>query len=432
MRITVAGTGYVGLVAGACLAELGNEVTCLDIDQEKIAKLQGGIIPIYESGLPELVKRNIREQRLLFSTETQQAIQNAEVIFIAVGTPSLEHGGVNMQYMDGVAKSIGEHMNKYTVIVNKSTVPVGTVDRVTRIVRESQKQDVDFDVVSNPEFLRQGQAVYDFMHPDRVVVGTHSEKAREVMAKIYRSLERPDKPIIFTDPRSSELIKYASNAMLATRISFVNELARLCEKVGGDVKMVAKGMGLDDRIGPRFLQAGAGYGGSCFPKDVKGVIDIGKQQGVPMTILQAVHDVNEEQKKILVPKLQRLVPDLHGKKIAVWGLAFKPKTDDLREAPSLVIIEELQKLGARIVAFDPEAQHNAQRLVQNVEFAEKPLDALQGCHALIIVTEWNEFRYLDKEKMRELLIEPNIVDGRNIYDPEEMRRLGFNYVCVGR
>lgn len=432
MKITVVGTGYVGLVVGTCLADLGNDVICVDIDKDKVEKLKQGIIPIYEPGLNDILNRNIKEGRIVFTTDIKEGIEKSDVIFIAVGTPPNKDHEADLSAVKSVAENIGKYMNGYKVIVNKSTVPVGTADEVKKIVKENQKQTIEFDVVSNPEFLREGEAISDFTNPDRVVIGADSEKAKDIMEDIYRGLTRANKPILFTDLRSAELIKYASNAMLATRISFMNEIAQLCEKVGADVKMVAKGMGLDERIGPRFLQAGAGYGGSCFPKDVKALIRTMEHYSVEGKILGAVEDVNKKQKKHIVPKIKKLVPDLKDKKIALWGLAFKPKTDDMREAPSITIINELQKLGAKIHAFDPEAQETAKKILDNVVYYNCPYEALKGAHALVIVTEWNEFRDLDKNKMKSLLKEPNIIDGRNIYEPDEMKKAGFNYIGVGR
>ncbi len=432
MKITIIGTGYVGSVTGACLADLGSEVICLDIDKEKISRLSKGDIPIYEPGLGDIVKRNLRENRLSFTTDKKKAIQESEVIFIAVGTPSSDDGSVNMEYVEAVARDVGEHMNSYKVIVDKSTVPVGTGERVKRIISENQKEKHDFDVVSNPEFMREGSAIKDFTNPDRIVIGAESEKAKEVMQKIYSGIERTGRPILFTDIKSAELIKYASNAMLAARISFMNEIARLCEKTGADVKMIAKGIGLDTRIGSRFLQAGIGYGGSCFPKDVKGIISTGEKMGVEMKIMKAVDEVNEAQKMWLVPKIKEELKPLKGKKIAVWGLAFKPKTDDMRDAPSVTIIRELQKEGVDITAFDPEAEHTAKSILKDVAYAKTPYEALKGADALVIATEWDEFRNLDRQKMKELMSKPVIFDGRNIYNRGEMKQLGFTYFGVGR
>ena len=432
MKITIIGTGYVGSVTGACLADLGNEVICLDIDKEKIERFRKGELPIYEPGLSDLVKRNVREGRLSFTTDKKKAIQGSDVIFIAVGTPSAPDGSVDMAFIESAAKDIGTFMNSYKVIVDKSTVPVGTADKIREIIKGSQKEKHEFDLVSNPEFLREGNAIHDFMNPDRIVIGVDNGKAKSIMLSIYGGIERTGKPILVTDVKSSELIKYASNAMLATRISFMNEIARLCEKTGADIKMIAKGIGLDSRIGPRFLHAGVGYGGSCFPKDVRGLVATGKEYGIDFKILRAVDQVNEEQKTWLIPKIRKELADLKGRKIAVWGLAFKPKTDEIREAPSIAIINELQKLGAKIVAFDPEAERSAKRVLKNVDYAKTPYEALEGCDALVVVTEWSEFRNLDKAKMKKLMKRPVIFDGRNIYSRTEMRSLGFRYFGIGR
>jgi len=432
MKIAVIGTGYVGLVLGTCLAELGNDVACVDVDSEKIANLNKGIIPIYEPGLEELVKRNSREGRLFFTTDIKKAVEDSTVIFIAVGTPQSESGAADLSAVKSVAAVIGKYMNNYKVVVNKSTVPVGTADLVKSIIKENQTGIIEFDVVSNPEFQREGTAVRDFMVPDRIVIGVDSEKAKEVMISIYKAIARTDRPIIVTDPKSAELIKYASNAMLATRISFMNELSHLCEKTGADIKEVAKGMGLDNRIGPRFLQAGVGYGGSCFPKDTRALIAMLKGNDCESRILEAVDDVNEKQKLSLMPKIKKLVPELKGKTAAVWGLAFKPKTDDVREAPSVLVIKELLKEGAQIKAFDPEAMENMKKIHPDIIYANNPYDCLINANLLVILTEWDEFREPDKAKMKSLMKEPNIVDGRNIYDSNEMREAGFNYLGVGR
>ncbi len=432
MKICCIGCGYVGLVAGTCLSDMGNDVICVDVDKRKVDGLKKGVLPIYEPGLKEMVERNAREKRLTFSTDIKEGIQSAEVIFIGVGTPPGENNCADISAIVAVAESIGKYMNGYKVIVNKSTVPVGTVEKIGKIVKASQSKAIKFDLVSNPEFLREGQAIKDFTNPDRIVMGLKSKKARQIMLAIYSGIARADKPIMFTDIRSAELIKYASNAMLATRISFMNEMARLCEKVGGDIKAVAKGMGLDDRIGPRFLQAGVGYGGSCFPKDVKALEQIMKENDVDSSILRAVDEVNEQQKKSLLPKILKLVPNLSGKQIAIWGLAFKPKTDDMREAPSITIINQLQERGAKIRAFDPEAQESAKKFLKDVTYCEDPYSTLTGCDALVVVTEWNSFRALDLKRVKQALKHPNIIDGRNVYDAQEMKKLGFKYICVGR
>lgn len=432
VKICCIGCGYVGLVAATCLSDMGNDVICIDVDKNKINNLKKGIIPIYEPGLKDMLDRNTREKRIAFSTKIKEGIQNSEVIFIAVGTPPDVNNCADISAIISVAENIGQYMNGYKVIVNKSTAPVGTLEKIGKVIKSFQNKRIKYDLVSNPEFMREGEAIKDFTNPDRIVIGLQSEKAKRIMTSIYSGLARTDKPIMFTDIRSAELIKYASNAMLATRISFMNEMAQLCEKVGGDIKAIAKGIGLDSRIGPRFLQAGAGYGGSCFPKDVKALAEIMKANGIEAKILTAVDEVNELQKRSLIEKIKKLVPVLKGKNIAIWGLAFKPKTDDMREAPSILIIQQLQELGAKIKAFDPEAQETAKKILQDVTYCDDPYFAVKGCDALVIVTEWNEFRDLDLKKVKRLIKHPNIIDGRNIYEPYEMEKLGFNYICVGR
>lgn len=426
------GCGYVGLVAGTCLADMGNEVTCFDIDKGKINKLNRGIIPIYEPGLKDMFERNIKEKRLRFSNDIKTTIKKSNVIFITVGTPPGKNHEADLFAVKSVAEQIGRNMDTYKVIVNKSTVPVGTAELVRKIIKKNQTGDCEFDVVSNPEFLREGEAVKDFTNPDRIVIGTDNEKAKKIMVLIYRGIARADKPVFITDIKSAEMIKYASNAMLATRISFMNEIAQLCEKVGADIKSVAKGIGLDNRIGPRFLQAGMGYGGSCFPKDVRALIELMKRNKVKGEVLSAVNRVNEDQRKFILLKIKKLLPSLKEKTIAIWGLAFKPKTDDIREAPSIAIIMELQRLGAKIRAFDPEAKLNAKKVLKGVIFCNDPYSTVKDCDALVIATEWNEFRVLDIDKIKRLLKQPNIIDGRNIYEPEEMKNAGFNYVGIGR
>ncbi|MBT4824918.1 UDP-glucose/GDP-mannose dehydrogenase family protein [Candidatus Woesearchaeota archaeon] len=430
MRITMVGTGYVGLTTGACLANLGNDVICLDIDEKKIATLNNGKMPIYEPGLKELVLRNVEEGRLRFTTETKYAIESSDIIFIAVGTPEGEDGSADLKYVLAVAESIGKFANGYKLVVNKSTVPVGTAEKVRETIKLHVQQE--FDVCSNPEFLREGNAIRDFLNPDRVVVGVDNGKATEMMIKIYKGIERTGNPIMITDIKSAELIKYASNGMLATRISFMNQLASLCEKMGADIKQVAKGMGLDSRIGPRFLQAGVGYGGSCFPKDVKALMETLKNNNCDSSILDAVDNVNEKQKLYVIPQITSLLGDVNGKKIALWGLAFKPKTDDMREAPSIVITKELQKLGAKIIAFDPIAQEESKKHLTNLEYGKTPYETVEGADCLVVVTEWDEFRHLDFKKVKSLMAQPNIIDGRNVYEPKEMRELGFNYLSIGR
>ncbi len=432
MNITMIGAGYVGLITGACFANLGNNVICMDVDKEKIAMLNKGEMPIFEPGLKELAEHNIKERRLHFTTDSKEAITSSEVIFICVGTPSKEDGTADLKYVFEAARNIGKHMDSYKVVVDKSTVPVGTSEKIKQIIKENQAEQREFDIVSNPEFLREGLAISDFTIPDRIVIGVESGKAKEAMIKLYRAIERTGRPILVTDIKSAEIIKYASNGMLAARISFMNMLAPLCESVGADVKLVAKGMGLDSRIGPRFLQAGIGYGGSCFPKDVRAMIRTLEEQGCDASILQAVDETNERQKESLLPKIKKFLPDLKGKKIALWGLAFKPRTDDLREAPSITIIRQLQREGAGIKAFDPVARKVAERLFSSVAYADDPYEAARDCDALIIVTEWDEFRELDFKRIKALMKNPVIIDGRNLYEPGEMKALGFSYQGVGR
>ena len=431
MKIAIIGTGYVGLVSGTCLANLGNAVDCVDNDKSKVSALKKGRLPIYEPGLEELFRRNFKEGRLRFTTDMKSAVETAEIIFIAVGTPPNERHEADLRAVRAVAADIGKHMNGYKVIVDKSTVPVGTADLVKQIIRENQQKPMPFDVVSNPEFLREGAAVKDFENPDRVVVGTDSRQAEEIMSKLYSAVARADRPIMVTGIRTAELIKYASNAMLACRISFMNQLSHLCEKTGADIKEVAKGMGLDNRIGPRFLQAGIGYGGSCFPKDVLALIATLKEHGCDASLFETVHAINERQKTVVVDKLRSQL-DLNGSTVAVWGLSFKPKTDDVREAPSIVIINELQSLGAKVHAHDPIATDNAKGVLKGVKFFDSPYDALKDCDALVLVTEWDQFRNLDKSAIKSLLRKPIVVDGRNVFDPDEMKELGFAYCSIGR
>ena len=430
MRLALVGCGYVGLVTGACLANLGNDVICVDIDEERVSNLRSGIMPFFEPGLRDLVELNVAQKRLMFTTDLQLAIENSDVIFIAVGTPSDNKGKADVSGVFKVADSIASFINGYKIVVMKSTAPVGTSKKLIELI--GQKAKAEFDVVCNPEFLREGEAIKDFTVPDRIVIGAYTEKARGVMNSIYKSIERTGRPILFTTPETAELIKYCSNAMLASRISFINEISYLCEKTGTDVKIVAKGIGLDKRIGSRFLQAGVGYGGSCFGKDVRTLVQVMKENGCSTQMLEAIDAVNENQRLSVIPKLRELVPDLNGKKIAVWGLSFKPKTDDMREAPSLAIIEELQKLGASVTAFDPVSAESASKLLKGVTLADTPLGALQDAHAVVVVTEWDLFRELDKEKMKLLMASPNVIDGRNMYDPSDFTSLGFNYAGIGR
>ncbi len=432
MRITVIGTGYVGLVTGSCFASLGHEVVNLDIDKEKIAKLNKGIVPIYEPGLRDIIEINAREGRQSFTTDKKSAIEHGEVIFIAVGTPQGDDGEADLSYVFQAAEDIGRYINKYTVVVDKSTVPVGTAEKVKEVIKKSGANGHEFDLVSNPEFLREGEAVKDFLNPDRIVIGVESEKARKIMAELYRDIERTGKPILFTDIKSAEMIKYASNAMLATRISFMNQLSCLCQKIGADIKLVAKGMGLDSRIGPRFLQAGIGYGGSCFPKDVKALIHTLKKHGCGAEILESVHNVNERQKLSPVSRIKEKLGKLSGKRIAVWGLSFKPKTDDIREAPSITIIRKLLDEGAEVSAFDPVAEENAKKVFPDIIYASKPLDAAHNAHALLVLTEWDEFRNPDWAELKKRMAFPLVFDGRNIYESREVTEAGFDYMGVGR
>jgi len=432
MNIAVIGTGYVGLVTGTCLAETGNNVVCVDIHEEKVKKMQQGIIPIYEPHLDALFHRNIKAGRLTFTTEITDAIKNASIIFLALPTPPGEDGSADLSYVLGVADQLGKLITDYKVIVDKSTVPVGTADKVHKAVALNAK--VDFDVVSNPEFLREGFAVDDFMKPDRVVIGTSSEKAGKIMEELYKPFVRQGNPIIIMDERSAELTKYAANAFLATKITFMNEIANLCEKVGADVDMVRIGIGSDDRIGKRFLFPGIGYGGSCFPKDVKALAKSAKDADYNFKILDAVMNVNAKQKTIIVRKLKAYFNNqLKGKKIALWGLAFKPDTDDIREAPALYIIDELLKEGATITAFDPEAMNNVKSLLgDKIQYANDHYEVLKGADALVIATEWSLFRTPDFEKVGSLLKNKTIFDGRNLYGLQQMKELGYYYCSIGR
>lgn len=431
MNLTIIGTGYVGLVAGTGFANLGNRVICLDSDEVKISSLLQGHLTIYEPGLEEIFKRNLKTGRLLFTADAKKAVCESDVIFICVGTPSNHLQEADLMAVENVAAMIGRFMNGYKVVVNKSTVPVGTAELVKNIIRANQERPIDFDVVSNPEFLREGAAVKDFENPERIIIGTDSAKARDIMASLYRSVARTGRPIMITDVKSAEIIKYAGNAMLAARISFMNQLSHLCDKTGADIKDVSRGIGLDSRIGPRFLHAGVGYGGSCFPKDVRALISTLKKCGCDADLFEAVHRINEKQKTVAVEKLKSVL-QVNGSRIAIWGLSFKPKTDDIREAPSLTIIEELQKLGAEINAFDPVAGVNAKKALKDVSFFDDPYETLKECDALIVVTEWDEFRNPDMNAVKSLLKNPVIIDGRNIYDPDEMKKLGFTYIGIGR
>jgi len=429
MKITIIGTGYVGLVTGTCLSDLGNNVTCVDIDESKIEKLNKGEVPIYEPGLKELIDRNVKEERLSFTTNLKSAIKSAEVIFICVGTPSKESGEADLSYVEDVARQIAENAEDYKVIVEKSTVPVETGEKIAQTVKTYNPHKIEFDVVSNPEFLKEGSAVDDFMNPDRIVVGVSSKKAEEIMKKLYEPL---NVPIIVTNIKSAEIIKHASNSFLATKISFINAIANICEKVGADVEQVAEGMGYDKRIGKSFLRAGIGYGGSCFPKDVDAFIRIAEKRGYNFSILKEVQDANEQQKKLFIKKIEDALWIIKGKTIGILGLAFKPNTDDMRRAPSIGVIEALQKEGAKIKAYDPEAMGKAKEIFKGITYCNEPYEVAKDADALIILTEWNEFKELDLKKLKQLLKQPLILDGRNIYDPEDMKKEGFKYISMGR
>jgi UDPglucose 6-dehydrogenase len=430
LKIAVVGTGYVGLVSGVCLADIGNEVVCVDVDKKKIENLKKGKSPIYEPGLQEVLDLNSREGRVRFTTDINSAIQESEVVFSAVGTPMGENHEADLTYVKQVAASFSDNLNGYKVLVTKSTVPVGTGEMIKGLIRK--KTDKPFDIVSNPEFLREGNAVKDFMIPDRIVVGCESEKAAKVMKEVYQPIIRTQSPLIITDIKSAELIKYAANSMLATRISFMNEIAQFCDLVGANVKEVARGIGLDNRIGPRFLQAGAGYGGSCFPKDVAALIESGKAEKHDFKILNAVEDVNEDQRRYVVGKLRKHLQDLKGKKIAVWGLAFKPKTDDVRKAPAADIIKMILGEGGEVTAFDPIAQDNFKEFYSSldIDYKKNRYDALKGADALLLLTEWNEFRSIDYDKL-EQMNNKLIIDGRNIYAPEQLTDRGVQYEGIG-
>jgi UDPglucose 6-dehydrogenase len=433
MRIAMIGSGYVGLVSGACFSEFGVNVVCVDKDEAKIGALLEGRMPIYEPGLDDLVANNVRAGRLSFTTDLKSAVRNADAVFIAVGTPTRRGGGhADLGYVHAAAKEIAEAMDGYTVVVNKSTVPVGTGDEVERIIRET-RPDAEFDVVSNPEFLREGSAINDFMRPDRVVIGTGSEKAREVMRKLYRPLFLIETPILFTARRTAELIKYAGNTFLAMKITFINEIADLCEKVGADVHDVAKGIGLDGRIGKKFLHPGPGYGGSCFPKDTLALVHTAKDHGSPLRIIETVVDINDKRKKAMAGRIvEACGGSIAGKTVAVLGLTFKPNTDDMRDAPSLDIVPALVAAGARVRVYDPEGMNEARKLLDGVEWCDDAYATLPDADALTILTEWNEFRSLDLERVKGLMKAPVVVDLRNVYSPRDMAEAGFRYTCIGR
>ncbi len=437
MNIAIVGTGYVGLVSGTCFAEMGVNVTCVDVNEEKINSLKNGQVPIYEPGLDEMVLRNHREGRLNFTTDLTSCLDNVEIVFSAVGTPPDEDGSADLQYVLEVAREFGQNIKKYTVLVTKSTVPVGTAKKVKAVIREELEKrgvDVPFDVASNPEFLKEGAAIKDFMSPDRVVVGVESEKAKELMSKLYRPFLLNNFRVIFTDIPSAEMIKYAANSMLATRISFMNDIANLCELVGADVNMVRKGIGSDARIGSKFLYPGCGYGGSCFPKDVKALIKTAEKNGYNMSVLKAVEQVNENQKHVLFNKLSKYYGgDLKGKTIAMWGLAFKPETDDMREATSLVTINLLLEAGCIVRVYDPVAMNECRRRIgDKVLYAKDMYDAVLDADALLMLTEWKQFRLPSWGVVSKSMKKPLIIDGRNIYDAEELKQNGFEYYCIGR
>jgi UDPglucose 6-dehydrogenase len=432
MHIAVIGSGYVGLVTGACFAEFGVDVTCVDVDAEKVAQLAQGKSTIYEPGLEQLVKKNLQAGRLQFTTDAASAIQQSLVIFLAVGTPPTPDGSANLSYVEEAGRKIAEHMDSYKVVATKSTVPVGTGKHLTSLIRAHQPKAVDFSVVSNPEFLREGAAISDFMRPDRVVIGGSDANAIAIMRELYRPLYLIETPFVITSLEGAELIKYAANAFLATKISFVNEIANLCEKVGCDVHEVARAIGMDRRIGGKFLHPGPGFGGSCFPKDTLALSAIGRQFSSPTRIVDAVIEVNYRQRRAMVPKIEGLVGGLDGKRIAVLGLAFKPETDDMRDAPSVEIIRGLTERGAKVSAYDPVAKEEARKVLPEIEYAADEYEAATGAEALVFMTEWNQFRALDMERIRGLMKVPRIADLRNIYEPADMRELGFQYVGVGR
>jgi UDPglucose 6-dehydrogenase len=432
MHIAVIGSGYVGLVTGACFAEFGVDVTCVDVDAEKIARLSSGETTIYEPGLDQLVQKNLQAGRLRFTTDVATASDQALVIFLAVGTPPAADGSADLTYVETAARTIAEHMDSYKVVATKSTVPVGTGKRLATLIRKHQRKPVEFSIVSNPEFLREGAAISDFMRPDRVVIGSSDEQGIAIMRDLYRPLYLIETPFVITSLEGAELIKYAANAFLATKISFINEIANLCEKVGCDVHEVARAIGMDRRIGSKFLHPGPGFGGSCFPKDISALSVIGKQFSSPTRIVDAVIKVNHQQRLAMVPKIENLAEGLVGKRIAVLGLAFKPETDDMRDAPSVEIIRGLVERGAKVSAYDPVAQKEAEKLLPEIEYADDEYAAAEGADVLVFMTEWNQFRALDMDRIRGLMRVPRIADLRNIYEPADMREMGFQYAGVGR
>ena len=432
MKICMIGSGYVGLVTGVCLAEFGMEIVCVDKDKAKIETMQKGTSPFYETGLDDLMEKNIKEGRLSFSTDIGQGVRTSQVIFIAVGTPANNDGSPDLSQVEAVAGEIASYMKDYKIIVLKSTVPVGTGKWVKGVITEAVKRAVPFDMVSNPEFLREGAAVEDFFRPDRIVIGAESERAIEVMKEIYNAFYLIEAPFVITTIETAELIKYASNAFLATKISFINEIANLCERVGADVHDVARAMGLDGRIGRKFLHPGPGFGGSCFPKDTHALVHIGRKYDCEMEIVQSTINVNERQKERMIEKIEEMVGGVRGKTVGILGLAFKPNTDDMREASSISIIQGLQKKGARIKAYDPEAMEEAKKILQDVIYCTGPYEVAEGSHAIVLLTEWNQFRLLDLARIKGLLKEPVFIDLRNVYEPLHMRELGFRYCGVGR
>ena len=432
MHIAVIGSGYVGLVTGACFAEFGVDVTCVDVDAEKIARLSSGETTIYEPGLDQLLQKNLQAGRLRFTTDVATASDQALVIFLAVGTPPAADGSADLTYVETAARTIAQHMDSYKVVATKSTVPVGTGKRLATLIRQHQRKPVEFSVVSNPEFLREGAAISDFMRPDRVVIGSSDEQGIAIMRDLYRPLYLIETPFVITSLEGAELIKYAANAFLATKISFINEIANLCEKVGCDVHEVARAIGMDRRIGSKFLHPGPGFGGSCFPKDTRALSVIGKQFSSPTRIVDAVIEVNHQQRLAMVPKIENLAEGLAGKRIAVLGLAFKPETDDMRDAPSVEIIRGLVERGAKVSAYDPVAQKEAEKVLPEIEYADDEYAAAEGADVLVFMTEWNQFRALDMDRIRGLMRVPRIADLRNIYEPADMREMGFQYAGVGR
>jgi len=437
MKIAIVGTGYVGLVSGTCFSETGVDVTCVDIDEKKINGLKNGIVPIYEPGLETMIQRNVEKNRLKFSTSLKDSLEGCQVVFSAVGTPPDEDGSADLQYVLAVAREVGQNMTDYLVMVTKSTVPIGTANKVKAAIQEELDKrgvDISFDVASNPEFLKEGDAIDDFLKPDRIVIGVESERAEKIMKRLYKPFLLNNHPILFMDVPSAELTKYAANSMLATKISFINDIANLCEIVGADVNMVRRGIGSDSRIGPKFIYAGAGYGGSCFPKDVKALIKTSDENNYSLDILKAVESVNNRQKSVLFAKLNKhFNNDLKGKTFALWGLSFKPNTDDMREAPSLVLVDSLVDAGVFVKAYDPVAIKEAKRIIgDKIYYAQDQYDALVDADALILLTEWNEFRVLNYKVIEKLLKNKLIFDGRNIYEPNEMKEFGFTYYSIGR